>query len=178
MNFPDVQGCPNARQQQPNWFGRQATVSAGLSSRRPRLATRQGPEVRRSTRQSCFSKRLTSLFATRHSPCLFEGVCRHVIQIARLRRQVWPQSDDLSVVAAGAFKRTNIEAGWRAHQPREVHGSIAFWARPAARRRRGKHELRDEFRYPPSGSRELKLAQNNQAVRWRHQGHGAKISTD
>lgn len=120
--------------------------------------------VRCSTQKSCFFECHAALRTGRHSPRLFQSVQRHRIRTADFCRQVRCGSDDLSVVAAGPFKRANIETGGRAHLPRKVHRSVAFRAMQPARQRRVTHVSGDKFRHPASGSRALQFAQKYQAV--------------
>lgn len=120
--------------------------------------------VRCSTEKSCLFECHAALRTGRHSPRLFKSVQRHLIRTADLCRQVRCSSDDLGVVAAGAFKRANIEPGRRAHLPRKVHRSVAFRAMQPARQRRVEYVTGDKFRDPASGSRALHFVQKDQAV--------------
>jgi hypothetical protein len=114
-------------------------VLAGSRYRDDEMSSRQCPACRCASLRWC---------ARRHAPRLLKSICRHIVQTADISPQIRCGSDDVSVVAPGAVKGANIEAGWSAPKARKVHRCTVFWANPARPPAAG--ESRDEGRAPTS----------------------------
>ena len=73
-------------------------------------------------------ERLSSLSSRRHLPRVLKCIYRFRAQTAAIAHQISCDCRDVSMIALGAVKCADVEAGWNSRSTRPTHPCIALWA--------------------------------------------------
>jgi hypothetical protein len=99
-----------------------------LLPRRSPFCKDQSPIVRTMAKLARLFECLRSPRAGWHRPRLLKRINRFGVRITVVTRQIGWGGHDVGVIALGAVKGADIEAGRSARSPRQDHACIAFWA--------------------------------------------------